>query len=111
MTPPPVPPPEEPAPRKHRWLPHLTLPGCWGALLLACLSFTPSLLPRGGVLQGPICGISAAIGYGLGVVAAYVWRAFRRPGGAQRAPRAYVPGPGTDPPSAAAPGCIDRHGP
>ncbi|MFF7779113.1 alpha/beta hydrolase [Streptomyces tanashiensis] len=54
----------------------LTLPGCWGALLLACLSFTPSLLPRGGVLQGLICGISAAIGYGLGVVAAYVWRAF-----------------------------------
>ncbi|MFJ5711465.1 alpha/beta hydrolase [Streptomyces sp. NPDC093105] len=54
----------------------LTLPGCWGALLLACLSFTPSLLPRGGFLQGLICGISAAIGYGLGVVAAYVWRAF-----------------------------------
>ncbi|MFE7598713.1 alpha/beta hydrolase [Streptomyces sp. NPDC057494] len=54
----------------------LTLPGCWGALLLACLSFTPSLLPRGGILQGLICGISAAIGYGLGVTAAYVWRAF-----------------------------------
>ncbi|MFI8252233.1 alpha/beta hydrolase [Streptomyces filamentosus] len=54
----------------------LTLPGCWGALLLACLSFTPSLLPRGGVLQGVVCGISAAIGYGLGVVAAHVWRAF-----------------------------------
>lgn len=54
----------------------VTLPGCWGALVLACLSFTPSLLPRGGVLQGLICGISAAIGYGLGVLAAYVWRAF-----------------------------------
>ncbi|MGW2993375.1 alpha/beta hydrolase [Streptomyces sp. NPDC001193] len=67
---------EEPAPRtRHRRL-RLTLPGCWGALLLACLSFTPSLLPRGGVLQGLVCGISAAIGYGLGVVAAYVWRAF-----------------------------------
>ncbi|MFE0647013.1 alpha/beta hydrolase [Streptomyces sp. NPDC059534] len=61
---------------KRRWQPDLTLPGCWGALVLACLSFTPSLLPRGGVLQGLICGISAAIGYGLGVVAAYVWRAF-----------------------------------
>ncbi|MFB7449611.1 alpha/beta hydrolase [Streptomyces sp. NPDC056194] len=61
---------------KRRWSPRLTLPGCWGALLLACLSFTPSLLPRGGVLQGLICGISAAIGYGLGVIAAYVWRAF-----------------------------------
>ncbi|MGW6417262.1 alpha/beta hydrolase [Streptomyces sp. NPDC055055] len=61
---------------KRRWHLRLTLPGCWGALLLACLSFTPSLLPRGGVLQGLICGISAAIGYGLGVVAAFVWRAF-----------------------------------
>ncbi|MEV0411653.1 alpha/beta-hydrolase family protein [Streptomyces sp. NPDC050448] len=75
---PPVPPSEGPAPRRHRRLPlpHLTLPGCWGALVLACLSFTPSLLPRGGVLQGLICGISAAIGYGLGVVLASVWRAF-----------------------------------
>ncbi|MDX6763564.1 alpha/beta-hydrolase family protein [Streptomyces sp. F8] len=54
----------------------VTLPGCWGALALACLSFTPSLLPRGGVLQGLICGISAAIGYGLGLIAAFVWRAF-----------------------------------
>ncbi|MEX0173001.1 alpha/beta hydrolase [Streptomyces sp. LMG1-1-1.1] len=61
---------------KRRRSPRLTLPGCWGALLLACLSFTPSLLPRGGVLQGLICGISAAIGYGLGVLLAYVWRAF-----------------------------------
>ncbi|MFD9520142.1 alpha/beta hydrolase [Streptomyces sp. NPDC059979] len=65
-----------PASGKRRRLPHLTLPGCWGALVLACLSFTPSLLPRGGILQGLICGITAAIGYGLGVLAAYVWRAF-----------------------------------
>ncbi|MEV6399937.1 alpha/beta-hydrolase family protein, partial [Streptomyces sp. NPDC051907] len=55
---------------------HVTLPGCWGALVLACLSFTPSLLPRSGILQGLVCGISAAIGYGLGVVGASVWRAF-----------------------------------
>ncbi|MEU3666068.1 alpha/beta hydrolase [Streptomyces virginiae] len=61
---------------KRRRRIHVTLPGCWGALVLACLSFTPSLLPRGGVLQGLICGISAAIGYGIGVVAAFVWRAF-----------------------------------
>ncbi|MGW4051229.1 alpha/beta-hydrolase family protein [Streptomyces sp. NPDC004779] len=68
--------PENTAGRVRRRSLRLTLPGCWGALLLACLSFTPSLLPRGGVLQGVVCGISAAIGYGLGVVAAYVWRAF-----------------------------------
>ncbi|MFD8014405.1 alpha/beta hydrolase [Streptomyces sp. NPDC058955] len=67
--------PDEGSGKRRRTL-RLTLPGCWGALLLACLSFTPSLLPRGGLLQGLICGISAAIGYGLGVVGAYVWRAF-----------------------------------
>lgn len=70
---------------EHRKLLYATLPGCWGALVFACLSFTPSLLPRGGVLQGVVCGITAAIGYGLGVFAAFVWRAFadrspRRPG-------------------------------
>ncbi|SEM17078.1 alpha/beta hydrolase [Rhodococcus maanshanensis] len=66
----------------HRKLLYVTLPGCWGALVFACLSFTPSLLPRGGLLQGVVCGITAAIGYGLGVLAAFVWRAF-----ADRAPR------------------------
>jgi uncharacterized membrane protein len=63
-------------PGKPRRLLYVTLPGCWGALLFACLSFTPSLLPRGGVVQGLVCGITAAIGYGLGVLAAWVWRAF-----------------------------------
>jgi uncharacterized membrane protein len=65
-----------PEPRKPRKLLYATLPGCWGALIFACLSFTPSLLPRGGVVQGLVCGITAAIGYGLGVLAAWVWRAF-----------------------------------
>jgi uncharacterized membrane protein len=53
-----------------------TLPGAWGAVIFACLSFTPSLLPRGGVAQGVLCGITAAIGYGLGVLVAAIWRAF-----------------------------------
>ncbi|MGW6917015.1 alpha/beta hydrolase [Kitasatospora sp. NPDC054939] len=44
--------------------------------MASCLSFTPSLLPRGGVVQGLVWGISAAIGYGLGVLGAAVWRAF-----------------------------------
>ncbi|TJZ81539.1 hypothetical protein FCG67_02645 [Rhodococcus oryzae] len=75
----------QPESGEHRKLLYVTLPGCWGALVFACLSFTPSLLPRGGVLQGVVCGITAAIGYGLGVFAAFVWRAFadrpaRRPG-------------------------------
>ena len=69
----PQPPPEPGKPRK---LLYATLPGCWGALIFACLSFTPSLLPRGGLIQGLVCGITAAIGYGLGVLAAWIWRAF-----------------------------------
>jgi uncharacterized membrane protein len=40
------------------------------------VSYTPSLLPRGGLLQGIVCGITGAIGYGLGVLAAWIWRAF-----------------------------------
>jgi uncharacterized membrane protein len=65
-----------PRPRRHRKLLYVTLPGCWGALFAGCLSFTPSLLPRGGIIQGVVFGITAAIGYGLGVWAASIWRAF-----------------------------------
>jgi uncharacterized membrane protein len=63
------------------------LPGAWVALVFACLAFSPSLLPRGAVLQGIVCGIGAAIGYGLGVAGAWVWRAF-----ADRDPRSPRPG-------------------
>ena len=73
--------PPQGQPRTRRML-YLTLPGCWGGLIFACLSFTPSLLPRTGVIQGMVCGITAAIGYGLGVLAASIWRAF-----ADREPR------------------------
>ena len=65
-----------PEPAKHRKLLYVTLPGCWGALIAGCLSFTPSLLPRTGIIQGIVWGITAAIGYGLGVLAAWIWRAF-----------------------------------
>jgi uncharacterized membrane protein len=71
-----------PEPAQRRRLLYVTLPGCWGGLIFACLSFTPSLLPRGGIIQGVVCGITAAIGYGLGVLAASIWRAF-----ADREPR------------------------
>jgi uncharacterized membrane protein len=78
LTPTAEPPAPEPSPKpeKRRRLLYVTLPGCWGALIFACLSFTPSLLPRGGLIQGIVCGITAAIGYGLGVLAASIWRAF-----------------------------------
>jgi uncharacterized membrane protein len=66
-------PPRPPADMR-RHLPY-TLPGLWFALAFTCLSFTPSLLPRSGLVQGLICGVNAAIGYGLGVFAAAAWRA------------------------------------
>src|SRR3954447_20987362 len=64
------------APRHHPRLLYVTLPGLWGALIASCLSFTPSLLPRTGIVQGLVWGISAAIGYGFGVLGACIWRAF-----------------------------------
>jgi uncharacterized membrane protein len=64
-----------------------TLPGAWAAVVFTCLAFTPSLLPRSPVFQGVVCGISAAIGYGLGVAGAWLWRVF-----ADRDPRPPRPG-------------------
>jgi uncharacterized membrane protein len=78
-------PPEAAGGRRRRF--RYTLPGAWVALVCACLAFTPSLLPRSALLQGVVCGISAAIGYGLGVAGAWTWRAF-----ADRDPRPPRPG-------------------
>ena len=64
-----------------------TLPGAWVTLAFACLAFTPSLLPRSALLQGVVCGITAAIGYGVGVAGAWTWRAFT-----DRDPRQPRPG-------------------
>lgn len=55
----------------HRW--HYGFVGLAGAAMLFCLSLTPSLLPRGPVLQGLVSGVLSATGYGLGVLA--VWLA------------------------------------
>jgi uncharacterized membrane protein len=74
-----------PAAERRRF--RYTLPGAWVALVFACLAFTPSLLPRSALLQGVVCGITAAIGYGLGVAGAWTWRAF-----ADRDPRPPRPG-------------------
>jgi uncharacterized membrane protein len=73
------------APGRRRF--RYTLPGAWVALAFTCLAFTPSLLPRSALLQGVVCGISAAIGYGVGVAGAWIWRAF-----ADRDPRPPRPG-------------------
>jgi uncharacterized membrane protein len=67
-------------PQRHRraatpWL-RYSLPGLAVAVAFVCLSLSPSLLPRSGITQGLVCGITGAIGYGLGVVGAWAWRAF-----------------------------------
>lgn len=44
----------------------------------AMLAMTPSLLPRGWLFQGVVSGISAAIGYAVGVTAAWALRRWGR---------------------------------
>src|SRR3954452_23881654 len=69
-----VPAPAAAAPRRRRvWrrLPRYTWSGTTGALLAGCSSLTPSLLPRGWLVQGIVGGITAAIGYGLGTTIAW----------------------------------------
>jgi uncharacterized membrane protein len=60
----------------RRW--HYSFVGVIGAVLFFCLSLTPSLLPRGYLLQGLISGILAATGYGLGVLAVWLVGGFTR---------------------------------
>src|SRR5687768_8989012 len=60
--------------RVPSWL-RYSLPGLAVAVVFVCLSLSPSLLPRSGITQGLVCGITGAIGYGLGVVGAWAWRA------------------------------------
>lgn len=61
--------------------------GSIGAVLLFCLSLTPSLLPRHWLLQAVVSGITMAIGYGIGAaigaLAHRIWR--RLPAASSRA--------------------------
>ena len=56
-------------------------PGRTAAILVATwfflASITPSLIPRGWLMQGVASGLSAAYGYGLGLVIAWCWRKVR----------------------------------
>jgi uncharacterized membrane protein len=71
--------PERPASRAWRSVRRrcrYTVPGLWVGLVLAVLSFTPSLLPRPAAFQGLVAGIAGAIGYGIGVLGAWTWREY-----------------------------------
>lgn len=58
----------------RRWPRRLSGPGLAGALVLAAVSLGPALTPRPALYQGLVAGICAAIGYGLGVVLAWLLR-------------------------------------
>jgi uncharacterized membrane protein len=47
--------------------------------VFVCLSLTPSLLPRSALLQGFVSGLTAAMGYGIGVGLLAVWRYLELP--------------------------------
>ena len=59
--------PEKSFPRTRRYLARFSLAGLTGALICYCLSLTPSLLPRVWYLQAGMSGVTAAIGYAIGV--------------------------------------------
>src|SRR4029077_20998291 len=67
---------EGPVRAKMGWLfrRRLCFGGLAGALVFFCLSLTPSLLPRGVLMQGVISGVTAVIGYGLASCASAVVR-------------------------------------
>jgi len=55
-----------------------------GAFFFAA-SLTPSLIPRGPLVQGVLGGMAIAIGYAIGVVCLYVWRYLQLPEAGRRA--------------------------
>lgn len=56
----------------HRLVPTYGYPGAVVAVAFLWLSLTPSLLPRGPLFQGVVSGAAGALGYGLGVFAAWL---------------------------------------
>jgi uncharacterized membrane protein len=48
--------------------------GLLAGILFFAASLTPSLMPRSYLVQGALSGFSAALGYGVGVAAVWLWR-------------------------------------
>lgn len=63
-----------PFPRTWRYLKAFSPAGLTGALVLYCLSLTPSLLPRVWYLQALMSGVTVAIGYAAGTFVGWLAR-------------------------------------
>jgi uncharacterized membrane protein len=77
-------------PRTRRYLSGFPPAGLTGALVCYCVSLTPSLLPRAWYLQAVMSAVTAAIGYGIGLLIGWLLRSLIpwRPGpGLRRATR------------------------
>lgn len=61
-------------PRTRRYLAGFPPAGLTGALIFYCLSLTPSLLPRVWYLQAVMSAVTAAIGYGVGLLIGWLLR-------------------------------------
>ena len=61
-------------PRTRRYLAGFPSAGLTGALIFYCLSLTPSLLPRVWYLQAVMSAVTAAIGYGVGLLIGWLLR-------------------------------------
>ncbi|UJP39434.1 alpha/beta hydrolase [Cellulomonas palmilytica] len=60
--------------RFRRWLRRFSGPGLAVALVFFAVALGPALVPRAAFYQGAVAGICAAIGYGVGVLLAWVVR-------------------------------------
>lgn len=66
--------------RPLRWRPHAFLPGMVLGTVFFIASLTPSLVPRGTLIQGVLSGASLGAGYGLGLLGSQFWQALQLPG-------------------------------
>lgn len=65
---------QDPTPSHKFW--HLPYSAAVGALIGGALSLGPSLLPRSGLVQGLVFGVGAMVGYGVGLLIAWIIRQF-----------------------------------
>ena len=61
------------------YLRSLSLAGVLAGTLFFGMALTPSLLPRTYLLQGVLCGVVFALGYGLGVAGRWLWEYLQIP--------------------------------